>query len=239
MQGHVAVLDDDPNVRDALRSCLEAGGYRVSEASDSKQLQKLLAGSKIDLVTLDLGLQGEDGLPIAREIRAASAVPIIMITGRSDLIDRVVGLELGADDYISKPFHVREVLARVRSVLRRTEGVAAKESGKVARYQFRDWTLDCNCRELKAARGGSTLLTDGEFNLLVAFLRNAKRTLSRDELLNLLKGQEWNANDRLIDNQVGRLKRKMFELNGDSEVIKNVRGIGYVLAADVVAHKVS
>ena len=242
-QAHVAVVDDDPAVRDALRSCLEAGGYRVSEASSGKELQKLLAASTVDLITLDLGLHGEDGLAIAREIRAASKVPIIMITGKSELIDRVVGLELGADDYIAKPFHVREVLARVRSVLRRAEdassGTTGKPSGNVARYEFSGWTLDCSNRELRAEHGGSTYLTAVEFNLLVVFLGNPRRTLTRDELLDLSKGQEWSANDRLIDNQVGRLKRKMLDLNGDTEVIRSVRGIGYVLASDVAAKVVS
>ena len=242
-QVHVAVVDDDPTVRDALRSCLEAGGYRVSEASTGKELKSLLAGRTVDLITLDLGLHTEDGLAIAREIRAASKVPIIMITGKSDLIDRVVGLELGADDYITKPFHVREVLARVRSVLRRAEdastGAAAKQPDKVARYAFRGWTLDCTSRELKAELGGSTYLTAVEFNLLVAFLSHAGRTLTRDELLDLSKGEEWCANDRLIDNQVGRLKRKMFDLNGDAEVIRSVRGVGYMLACDVVVPTVN
>lgn len=242
-QAHVAVVDDDPAVRDALRSCLEAGGYRVSEASSGKELQQLLAGSAVDLITLDLGLQGEDGLAIAREIRAASKVPIIMITGKSDLIDRVVGLELGADDYIAKPFHVREVLARVRSVLRRAEDASsrpgAEQPAKVARYEFQGWTLECDSRELRSAAGDSTYLTAVEFNLLVVFLSHARRTLARDELLDLSKGEEWSANDRLIDNQVGRLKRKMHDLNGDADVIRSVRGVGYLLACDVVAHAVS
>lgn len=235
-QAHILVVDDDPKIRLLLRRCLEPEGYRVSEAHDGKSVFSVLNASQIDLITLDLTLATEDGLEIARRIRSVAAVPIIMITGKGDTIDRIVGLELGADDYISKPFHIREVLARVRSVLRRSqEGSLSRHeqsrSSKV--FRFANWVLDYDKRELRSTAGTLCQLTTAEFELLAILVQRPNRVLSRDTLLDLLKGQDWAAYDRIIDTQVARLRKKI-EVNPEApELIKTVRGVGYSFTADV------
>jgi DNA-binding response OmpR family regulator len=235
-QAHILVVDDDPKVRLLLRRCLEPEGYRVSEAHDGKSVFSVLNAGQVDLVTLDLTLASEDGLDVARRIRSVAAVPIIMITGKGDTIDRIVGLELGADDYISKPFHVREVLARVRSVLRRSQ------EGSLSRHQrnrpskifrFANWILDCDKRELRSAAGALSQFTTAEFDLLAILVQRPNRVLSRDTLLDLLKGQEWAAYDRIIDTQVARLRKKIEVHPEAPELIKTVRGVGYSFTADV------
>lgn len=236
---HVLVVDDEDGVRTLLRDCLELGGMRVTEARSGSELMAKLASDAPDLVTLDLTLGGEDGLELARAVRARHSVPIVMITGRGDTIDRVVGLELGADDYIAKPFHVREVLARVRAVLRRYQGsaVAATEvpaapAAEGERFGFEGWTLDLQRRELKNA-GGVQELTTAEFNMLEMFVRHPGHVLSRDTIMDLLKGHGWSPFDRSIDAQVVRLRRKI-EPDADApRLIKTVRGVGYVFAASV------
>ena len=235
-QAHILIVDDDPKIRLLLRRCLEPEGYRVSEAQDGKSVFSVLEADQVDLITLDLTLASEDGLDVARKIRSVAAVPIVMITGKGDTIDRIVGLELGADDYISKPFHVREVLARVRSVLRRSqEGTFSRpeqsRQGKV--YRFANWVLDCDKRELRSTAGTLAPLTTAEFDLLAILVQRPNRVLSRDTLLDLLKGQDWAAYDRIIDTQVARLRKKI-ETNPEApELIKTVRGIGYSFTADV------
>jgi DNA-binding response OmpR family regulator len=216
---------------------LEPEGYRVSEAQDGTSLFSILDANQIDLITLDLTLASEDGLEIARRVRSVAAIPIIMITGKGDTIDRIVGLELGADDYISKPFHVREVLARVRSVLRRSQETSSSRpehsrQGKI--FRFANWVLDCDKRELRSAAGALAPLTTAEFDLLAILVQRPNRVLSRDMLLDLLKGQDWAAYDRIIDTQVARLRKKI-EVNPEAPVlIKTVRGVGYSLTADVI-----
>jgi DNA-binding response OmpR family regulator len=232
---HILIVEDDAKVRLLLRRCFEGEGYRVSEAASGTAAVKLLASGSFDLVTLDLNLPDGDGLTVGREIRARSQVPIIMVTGKADTIDRVVGLELGADDYITKPFHVREVLARVRAVLRRTS-TGRPEPGAAARDEeltFEGWVLDVAKRELTSPAGKGCELTTGEFDLLKAFATHAKRVLSRDQIMDLLRGHDWNPVDRSIDNLVVRLRRKI-EVDPDSpRLIKTVRGVGYTFAADV------
>jgi two-component system phosphate regulon response regulator OmpR len=215
---------------------LEPEGYRVSEAQDGKSVFSVLDTGKVDLITLDLTLALEDGLDIARRVRSLAPVPIIMITGKGDTIDRIVGLELGADDYISKPFHLREVLARVRSVLRRSQerglsGDQQSQRNKV--LHFANWILDCDKRELRSTTGNLCQLTTAEFELLAILVQRPNRVLSRDTLLDLLKGQDWAAYDRIIDTQVARLRKKI-EVNPEApELIKTVRGVGYSFTADV------
>jgi two-component system phosphate regulon response regulator OmpR len=234
---HIAVVDDDPKIRTLLRRVFEPEGFRVSEASGSETLFSLLRSERIDLITLDLTLRNEDGLDIARRIRAESRVPIIMVTGKGDMIDRVVGLELGADDYISKPFHIREVLARVRTVLRR---VAAEPSeprrgmpvGAVV-YRFSGWRLDVPKRELTSPTGELCPLTTAEFDLLAVFVNSPNRVLSRDTIMEQLKGHNWAASDRVVDTQVARLRKKLASNRGQFELIKTVRGVGYTFTADV------
>jgi DNA-binding response OmpR family regulator len=225
---HILVVDDDDQIRRMLRRCFEGEGYRVSEASDGAGVQAAL--SHVDLITLDLNLGGIDGLAIARSVRQTSAVPIIMITGKGDMIDRIVGLELGADDYIAKPFHVREVLARVRSVLRRSvPAPAAANPGAdpLATMTFDGLVLDFQRRELTGRQGEPMRITSGEFDLLVIFVRHANRVLNRDQIMDLLKGHDWTPNDRSIDNQVARL-RKLIEVDpSNPRLLKTIRGAGY------------
>lgn len=237
-KAHIAVVDDDPKVRLLLRRCFEPEGYRVTEAADGESILAQLAASKVDLVTLDLKLGHEDGLEVARRIRAASSVPIIMITGKGDTIDRIVGLEIGADDYIAKPFHIREVLARVRTVLRRTESRSlprAQDDPQSAaeRYAVGPWVLDVARRELRTPEGEPLSLTTAEFDLLVVFVQRPNRVLSRDTLMDALKGKDWAAFDRSIDSQVARLRKKIEPEPGSPTLIKTVRGAGYNLTADV------
>ena len=229
---HIVIVDDEPAIRDVIRSCFELEGYRISEAGDGAQLFAIIDRGPVHLITLDLTLGREDGLAVAREIRARSDVPIIMVTGKGDPIDRIVGLEIGADDYIAKPFHVREVLARVRSVLRRQQGRGTPQADE--QLGFAGWVLDCNRRELRSPDGRACPLTTTEYDLLEAFARHPNRVLTRDQIMDLVRGPDWNANDRAVDNQIGRLRRKMDGNGGDGgELIKSVRGVGYMFAATV------
>ncbi len=233
----ILIVEDDAKVRLLLRRCFEGEGYRVSEAGSGAEAVKLLATGSFDLVTLDLNLPDGDGLTVGREIRARSEVPIIMVTGKGDTVDRVVGLELGADDYIAKPFHVREVLARVRAVLRRTGSSAARPApgaaGRDEHLTFEGWVLDVAKRELTSPSGESCELTTSEFDLLKAFATHSKRVLSRDQIMDLLHGHDWNPVDSSIDNLVVRLRRKIEAEPESPRLIKTVRGAGYTFAADV------
>ncbi|MCD7060757.1 response regulator [Pelagibacterium xiamenense] len=225
---HILVVDDDEKVRRMLRRCLEDEGYEVSEAADGAGVQETLSRSP-DLITLDLNLGGSDGLTIAREIRQTSDVPIIMITGKGDMIDRIVGLEIGADDYIAKPFHLREVLARVRSVLRRSKPERAPEhpqAGADAIVRFNGFTLDIEGRTLTGSAGLVTL-TSGEFDLLTVFAKNPHRVLNRDQIMDRLKGHDWSPFDRSIDNQIARLRKKIEADPATPTLLKTVRGAGY------------
>jgi DNA-binding response OmpR family regulator len=231
----ILIVDDDPEVRTLLRTCFEREGYAVSEASDAVSARTALERGSVGLVTLDLTLGSDDGLTLAREIRASRDVPIVMVSGKGDAVDRIVGLELGADDYISKPFILREVLARVRAVLRRRQaGKAASPAveGSHERFRFGDWTLDVTSRALAGAAGACELTT-GEFNLLEMFVRRPHRVLSRDEIMDLLKGHDWSPLDRSIDALVGRLRKKIETDAAKPVHIKSVRGVGYMFASDV------
>jgi DNA-binding response OmpR family regulator len=236
----ILVVDDDAKIRTLLRRLFEGEGWEVLEASSRDEVRGQLAAGKVDLVTLDLVLGGEDGLTIARELRQESNLPIIMVSGKGDTIDRVVGLEIGADDYITKPFHVREVLARVRAVLRRSEEAATAQSLIMAAreaFAFGGFVVDLSKRELHTADGGNIPLTTAEFALLEAFVRNVNRVLSRDRIMDLTKGHEWNPLDRTIDNHVARLRKKIEHDPDNPLLIKTVRGIGYSFTADVVPVK--
>jgi two-component system, OmpR family, response regulator len=241
---HVLIVDDEPRIRNVLRRYLLEEGFRVSDAGNGTGMRTVLARDAIDLVLLDLMMPGEDGLSLARQIRQQSDIPIIMLTGKGDLIDRVAGLETGADDYISKPFEFREVLARIRSVLRRTSGPATAAStilsaaaGEITSkvLVFEGWQLDPFRRELRRATGGSVALTTGEFELLLAFAKNPNRVLNRNQLMDLVKGREWAAYDRGIDTQVMRLRKKIETDPHQPRLIKTVRGAGYLFAAAVAS----
>lgn len=235
MQTEILVVDDDPEIRHLLRTALVREGYAVSEASDAASAKARLDRGGVSLITLDLSLGADDGLALARNIRAHSEIPIIMVTGKGDAIDRVVGLELGADDYVSKPFNLREVVARVRAVLRRHEP-ASRQPAKSAQHEkfgFGHWILDITSRDLTDGNGGSCQLTTGEFNLLELFLRRSQRVLTRDEIMDLLKGHDWSPVDRSIDALIVRLRKKIEPESAKPVHIKTVRGVGYVFATDV------
>jgi DNA-binding response OmpR family regulator len=235
---HVLVVDDEAEVRALLRAGLEPEGYTVLEAEDGAGLMAQLEAHPIDLITLDVRLSGEDGFALAREVRSKRNVPIVMISGKGDMIDRVVGLELGADDYIAKPFHMREVVARIRAVLRRyapvggNDAAAAPPAPDGLRYSFDGWTLDMGRRALATPEGAPCELTTAEFNLLAVLLERPGRVLSRDELMDLLKGQDWTPFDRSIDGLVARLRKKI-ERGECPQLVKTVRGVGYVFAGQV------
>ena len=236
----ILVVDDDPKIRLLLRRCLESDGYNVVEAANSHDVDKRMQEQTIDLVTLDLQLGSDSGLNIAAKLRAESKIPIIMVTAKTDVIDKIVGLEMGADDYISKPFHSREVLARVHSVLRRSEtiDVFSKKSDKGGTSNsqilaFDGWQTDIASYELKDPAGNSCDLTTADFKLLVVFLNSPKHVLSRDHIMDQINGYDWTPNDRTIDNQVARL-RKRIELDPASpKIIKTIRGVGYMFTSDV------
>jgi len=234
---HILIVDDDREVRALLRAALSAEGFRISEAANGEETMAAIACEPPDLITLDLNLSGEDGLSLARQVRARSNVPMVMITGKGDMIDRVVGLELGADDYIAKPFHVREVLARIRAVLRRyAHGPRSPEqtkTGATERFEFEGWTLDIPRRELMAPSGQLCELTTAEFELLAILVRRPGRVLSRDNIMDLLKGHDWSPLDRTIDGLVARLRRKLEPGNEQPRLIKTVRGVGYAFGAEV------
>jgi two-component system, OmpR family, response regulator len=239
---HVLIVDDEPRIRNMLRRYLVEEDFKVSDAGDGAGMRAVLAREVIHLVLLDLMMPGEDGLSLARYIRQHSEIPIIMLTGKGDLIDRVVGLETGADDYIPKPFELREVLARIRTVMRRAgpraapaapvpAPAASENANKV--LVFEGWRLDVLRRELRRQTGDLVPLTAGEFELLCAFARHPHRVLNRDQLIDLVKGREWAAYDRGVDTQVMRLRKKIEADPSNPSLIKTVRASGYVFAAAV------
>jgi len=230
---YILIVDDEEEVRAMLRSALALEGFRISEASDGAGMMAAINAEVPQLITLDLKLKGEDGLKLAREVRARSNVPIIMITGKGDMIDRVVGLELGADDYIAKPFHVREVLARIRAVLRRYEREPDEAEPPHDRYEFEGWILDMARRELTAPSGELCDLTTAEFELLSILVKRPGCVLPRDNIMDLLKGHDWSPLDRTIDGLVARLRRKIEPGSERPRVIKTVRSVGYAFGIDV------
>ncbi len=239
---YILVVDDEARIRTMLRRYLEGEGFKVSEAADGGAMRAALEEDHIDLVLLDLMMPGEDGLSLARHIRQHGQTPIIMLTGNGDLIDRVAGLEAGADDYIAKPFHLREVLARIRTVLRR---VPASPAPSVTSAQpvaemagdvliFQRWRLDLLRRELRRPGGSVVPLTAGEFELLRVFATHPNRVLTRDQLMEFAKGRDWEPYDRAVDTQIGRLRKKIEADPASPTLIKTVRGAGYVFAAPVM-----
>jgi DNA-binding response OmpR family regulator len=237
---HILIVDDDLEIRATLRAALVPEGYVVTEAGDGAEMMAAVNAAVPHLITLDLKLNGEDGLKLARDVRMRSNVPIIIITAKGDTIDRVVGLELGADDYIVKPFHVREVLARIRAVLRRYEHEPEQAShacgDPLERYEFEGWVLDMSRRELKAPSAEMCNLTTAEFELLAILVKRPGRVLSRDNIMDLLKGQDWSPLDRTIDGLVARLRRKIEPASERPRLIKTVRGVGYALGVEVRKH---
>jgi DNA-binding response OmpR family regulator len=235
----ILIVDDDPRVRAMLDRYLTDEGFQVKEAWSAASMRERLAEGKVDLVLLDVVMPGEDGFTLARELRARGDVGIIMLTARNDLVDRVVGLEIGADDYVVKPFHLRELLARVRTVLRRAKSAPppvetpapAGRPRRVARFE--GWTLDFPRRRLTDPAGQEVSLTSAEFTLLAAFVEHPNRVLDRQQLMDFCRGSGWNAFDRSVDTQVSRLRRKIEADPAQPALVKSVRGAGYVFAAQV------
>lgn len=233
---HILVVDDEPELRRILRLGLEAEGFAVDEAGGKADLLSCLEAHPIALITLDLKLDHLSGLGLAREIRASRNIPIIMITGLGTPLDRVTGLEHGADDYITKPFHIREVVIRVRRVLAiyGLLDAAPPKTGQPQCYAFDELLLDVRKHELRSANGTLIELTETEFRLLELFVKHPGRVLSRDEITQMLKGHDWSPLDRTIDGHVSRLRRKVDIPRGEEpRLIKSVRGVGYVFACEV------
>lgn len=233
---HVLIVDDDREIRDLLGRFLTKHGYRVTPARDGSEMRQALADWHIDLIVLDLMLPGEDGLSLCRELRAKSQIPVIMLTMMGEETDRIIGLEMGADDYLPKPFNPRELLARMKAVLRRFQGVAdtsATAGRKV--LVFSGWTLDLGLRNLRSPDGLIVDLSTGEFDLLVVFVEHPQRVLSRDQLLDLTHGRVEVPFDRSIDMQVSRLRHKIEANPREPKLIKTVRGGGYIFTA-IVTH---
>lgn len=224
---HILLVEDHREIRDLVQRVLQREDFRVSVAADGRTMRKLLADDRIDLILLDLMLPGEDGLSLCRAVRAGSRVPIIMLTAKGEEVDRVIGLEMGADDYLAKPFGSRELIARIRAVLRRAPFVS--EPGPQAmRYRFDRWELDVERRELLGQDGVSVALSSGEFDLLVALVQRPRRALSREQLLDLARGHNAALLDRSIDTQISRLRRKIERDVSEPQLIKTIWGSGYM-----------
>jgi two-component system, OmpR family, response regulator len=235
IQPHILVVDDDPHIRELLEEYLTENELRVSVAMSGKQMSEILSNEAIDLVVLDLRLSGEDGMAIARTLREQSAIPIVMLTGVRDEADRVMGLELGADDYLTKPFSPRELLARIRTVLRRTKSAALAQArqGEVRAYRFAEFELNLRTRRLRRRDGPHIDLTNGEFNLLAALLAAPQRILTRDQILEASRVYDNEVYDRSIDVQVLRLRRKIESDPSQPQFIVTERGVGYIFNSAV------
>jgi len=232
MSDHLLVVDDDLDLRELLADYLGRNGFQVTGVADGRGLWAALEQVPVDLVILDLMLPGDDGLVLCRTLRARSPIPIIMLTARGDDTDRIVGLEMGANDYLPKPFNPRELLARIKSILRRARSLPA-EPGEVRRFQFAGWTLDVEARQLISPDGILVPLGASDYRLLRVFLEHPQRVLNRDQLLDLTQGREAMPFDRSIDVQVSRLRRRLHDDPRDAVLIKTVRNEGYMLAAPV------
>jgi DNA-binding response OmpR family regulator len=228
----ILVVDDDVRVRRMLQRYFEGEGYQVSCAADGREMKSRLETQSFDIVLLDLVLPGgQDGLDLAREIRSNSDIPIMMLTGRDEVVDRIVGLEIGADDYVTKPFHLREVHARLKSILRRRPDRSKAELASADVLIFEGWRLDKGRRQLINPQGAEIELSTGEFDMLDAFVSHAGRVLTRETLMGLTRRREREPFDRTIDAQIVRLRRKIEADPRRPQLIKSVRGIGYVFTA--------
>lgn len=231
----IAVVEDDPEIRALVKGLLDREGFDAAACGDGRDLDRLMARRRIDLVVLDLMLPGEDGLAICQRLRREFPdTPILMVTAKGDDIDRIIGLEIGADDYLPKPFNPRELVARARAILRRTRGASRSAQSPLAEiYHFADWKLNAASRELKAPDGRNVELTGGEFDLLLAFLTHPQRVLNRDQLLDWTRGRNTTPFDRSIDVQLSRLRKKLEDDPKGPAMIRTVRGGGYLFGPAV------
>ncbi len=234
---HILVVDDSSDIRDPLAKYLARNGMRTSKAANGAELRKIMKTSAIDLVVLDIMMPGEDGLALCRMLRETTDTPVILLTALSEETDRVVGLEIGADDYVVKPFNPRELLARIRAVLRRAQAMPKPPDGGARRVRFDRWVLDLAKRELVGPDNVAMALSTAEFRLLNVFLERKHMVLSRDQLLDLTSGRSLEPFERSIDNQVSRLRKKIEADPKNPSIIKTVWGGGYMLATDVTEAK--
>ncbi len=230
---HILIVDDHREIRELITRALTKEGFRVSVAADGKAMRRIMADGRIDLILLDLMLPGENGLTLCRELRSQSSIPIIMVTAKGEEVDRVIGLELGADDYLPKPFGTRELVARINAVLRRTKPTDAPVELKPTCLKFDRWMLDTGLRELLRDDGVTVPLSTGEFDLLLVLVNRPQRVLSRETLLDLARGRAANAFDRSIDTQISRLRKKLETDPAEPKIIQTVWGGGYLFAASV------
>jgi len=234
---HLVIVDDDREIRTLLSQYLEKHDFRTTAVAEGKEMRRIMERSRVDLVVLDLMLPGEDGLSICRELRTRSQVPIIMLTAKGEDVDRIVGLELGADDYVPKPFNPRELLGRIRAVLRRTAHAPRDPSPDTVRsFTFNGWKLDTTSRTLTDSEGKEISLSGAEYRLLAVLLSSANRVLSRAQLTELLRGREADPFDRSIDVRVSRLRQILGDDARAPQIIKTVYGEGYVVGVSVQVH---
>ena len=232
---HILIVDDDAEIRALLGRYLQKNGLRATAVADGRAMWKALEAGRVDLIVLDLMLPGDDGLTLCRNLRAKSEIPVIMLTARGEETDRIVGLEMGADDYLAKPFSARELLARIKAILRRARTLPTNlRPDSARRLRFAQWVLDTAQRHLLSGEGVVTPLSGAEYRPLRIFLAHPNRVLNREQLVDLTQGKEADPLDRSIDVQVSRLRHRLGDDPREPRLIKTVRGEGYVLAAEVV-----
>ncbi len=232
---HILVVEDDAEISRLVSRYLRTNDLHVSVLADGRSLDRTLEDSRVDLIVLDLMLPGEDGLALCRRLRTRSEVPVIMLTARGEELDRIIGLEIGADDYLAKPFNPRELLARIRAVLRRANAAAPIVDRRARTLTFLGWQIDCMVRELRDPKGTHIVLTGAEFSLLQVLCERAGRVLTREQLLDLTQGRKAGSLERSIDVLISRLRRKIERDPHDPAIIKTVRSGGYLFAAPVEA----
>ncbi|HKX23570.1 MAG TPA: response regulator [Rhizorhapis sp.] len=230
---HLLLVDDERSIREPLAQYLSRNGFRVTAAADAAEARTRLGGNAIDLVVLDIMMPGEDGLSLCRHIRENGDLPVILLTAKSDETDRIIGLEMGADDYVLKPFSPRELVARIKAIFRRVAAGGIRQHSDGSNYSFEGWVLKTGERTLVDQEGVAVPLSTAEYNLMLAFATRPNQVLSRDQLLDITQGREANIFDRAIDNQISRLRRKIEHDPKNPGLIKTVWGGGYTLAADV------
>jgi DNA-binding response OmpR family regulator len=232
-QDHILVVEDEPITREQLVSYFEEEGFRVTSTGSGDEVLPLVVDSDVILVLLDIKLPGKDGLTLTREIRAESDIGVILVTSKQEQIDRILGLESGADDYVTKPFDPRELLSRARNLIRRVH-IQQKQRKKNHMRSFDGWLLDLNKRELTAPDGEQTTLSAGEYQLLLAFMERAGEVMNRDQLMNRIRNREWFPDDRYIDVLVGQLRKKLRERAANAKIIATIHGTGYLFTPEVV-----
>ncbi len=236
-QTHILLIDDEPSIRQPLAEYLKRQDMRVTEAENASAARSEMRKARFDIALLDIMMPGEDGLSLCRHISETGEMPVILLTAKGESTDRIIGLEIGADDYVVKPFDPRELVARIKTVLRRTlKASRTQQEAPVFGYEFDDWMLDTVKHQLTDPEGVHVPISSAEYKLLRVFAEHAGQVLSRDQLLDMVQGREANLFDRAIDNQVSRLRKKIETDNKNPELIQTVWGGGYMLAAQVTRH---